>query len=261
MKIKRSSFVTSAVKIEQYPDTELSEIAFVGRSNVGKSSLINMLLNRNGLAKTSSTPGKTRLVNFFDIDGKFTLVDLPGYGYAKVSKSQKGEWKTIIDTYLSNRKNLIEVVLLVDSRHEPTDDDKEMYNWIKMYGYNGIVIATKADKLSKTKLEKSVRSISKSLGMDSRGFIIPVSSETRFGKYDVWDAFNELFKVNNYDVYFERQDNKNVVENDLICNDDVQKVEKPLNKKNRRRNDPEYKQKMKLKKQKEARKNRKKVKK
>ena len=126
MKIKNSQFVISAVAMTQYPDDALPEFAFAGRSNVGKSSLINMLLNRRGLAKTSSTPGKTQLVNFYDIDGLFRLVDLPGYGFAKVSKEKKANWGNIIDTYLNNRATLIEVFQLVDIRHKPSKEDKEM---------------------------------------------------------------------------------------------------------------------------------------
>ena len=134
----------SAVAKSQYPEDQLPEIAFAGRSNVGKSSLINMLLNRRGLAKTSSTPGKTQLVNFYDIDGLFRFVDLPGYGFAKVSKTQKANWGKIIDTYLNTRENLLEVFQLVDIRHKPSGEDKQMYDWIKASGFSGIVIGTKA---------------------------------------------------------------------------------------------------------------------
>ncbi len=205
MKIKQSSFVTSAVWKDQYPEEPLPEIAFAGRSNVGKSSMINMLINRRGLAKTSSTPGKTQLVNFYDVDGLFRLVDLPGYGYARVSKSKKSEWGKIIDTYLSSRENLMEVLLLVDCRHKPTEDDKEMYQWIKAYGYNGIVVATKSDKLSQSQLAKQVKLIRETLEMTPESVLIPISSEKRGGKYKVWDMFNQLFEVNGYDVHFDRQ--------------------------------------------------------
>lgn len=205
MKIKKSEFVTSAVTKDQYPESELPEIAVVGRSNVGKSSLINMLLNRKNLARTSSTPGKTQLINFFDIDGKFTLVDLPGYGYARVSKEQKKTWGTIIETYLKTRKNLLEVILLVDLRHKPTAEDVQMYEWIKNFGFNGIVVGTKHDKIKKSQLQKHVKIIRETLGMEKDAVLAMTSTLNRKGKYDVWDIFNELFEVNGYDVHFEKQ--------------------------------------------------------
>ncbi|HSN65938.1 MAG TPA: ribosome biogenesis GTP-binding protein YihA/YsxC, partial [Fusibacter sp.] len=166
MKIKNSQFVISAVARSQYPDDALPEFAFAGRSNVGKSSLINMLLNRRGLAKTSGTPGKTQLVNFYDIDGLFRLVDLPGYGFAKVSKEKKANWGNIIDTYLNNRETLIEVFQLVDIRHKPSNEDKEMYTWIKGCGFNGIVLATKSDKLTKNQVSQQIKMIRDELKMD-----------------------------------------------------------------------------------------------
>lgn len=208
MKIKKSQFVTSAVTKDQYPESDLPEIAVVGRSNVGKSSLINMLLNRKNLARTSSTPGKTQLINFFDIDGKFTLVDLPGYGYARVSKAQKKTWGTIIETYLKTRKNLLEVILLVDLRHKPTAEDIEMYRWITSYGFNGIVVGTKHDKIKKSQLQKHIKIIRDALGMDEHAVLAMTSTMNRYGKYDVWDIFNELFEVNGHEVYFERQQAK-----------------------------------------------------
>ncbi len=205
MKIKKSEFVTSAVTKDQYPESELPEIAMVGRSNVGKSSLINMLLNRKNLARTSSTPGKTQLINFFDIDGKFTLVDLPGYGYARVSKEQKKTWGKIIETYLKTRTNLLEVFLLVDLRHKPTQEDIEMYQWIKSYGFNGIVIGTKHDKIKKSQLQKHIKIVRDTLGMESEAVLVPTSTMNRHGKYDVWEVFNELFEVNGHDAHFEKQ--------------------------------------------------------
>jgi len=222
MKIKKSSFVTSAVWKEQYPEEPLPEIAFAGRSNVGKSSLINMLINRKGLAKTSSTPGKTQLVNFYDIDEKFRMVDLPGYGYARVSKSVKNEWGKIIDTYLSSRENLMEVLLLVDCRHKPTENDKEMYQWIKAYGYNGIVVATKSDKMSQSQLAKQLKMIRKELEMTPEAVLMSVSSDKRIGKYQIWDMFNELFEVNGYEVSFERQE--------MVCQDKVKEVNNEVEK-------------------------------
>lgn len=205
MKIKNSSFVISAVAKSQYPEDQLPEIAFAGRSNVGKSSLINMLLNRRGLAKTSSTPGKTQLVNFYDIDGLFRFVDLPGYGFAKVSKTQKANWGKIIDTYLNTRENLLEVFQLVDIRHKPSCEDKQMYDWIKASGFSGIVIATKADKLGKQQIAKQIKLIRTELNMDKDAILIPVSASERSGKYDVWDLINGIFEVNELNIHLERQ--------------------------------------------------------
>ena len=205
MKIKDSRFVISAVKVEQYPDDELPEIAFAGRSNVGKSSLINMLLNRKGLAKTSSTPGKTQLVNFYDIDGLFRFVDLPGYGFAKVSKAQKASWGKTIETYLTKRENLLEVFQLLDIRHKPTADDIQMYQWIRTFGYRGILIVTKSDKLSKNQIAQQIKMIREEMQAGPDGIIIPVSSSERIGKYNVWDLVNSLFEEKGLEIYLERQ--------------------------------------------------------
>ncbi|MBM7562190.1 ribosome biogenesis GTP-binding protein YihA/YsxC [Fusibacter tunisiensis] len=205
MKIKNSSFVISAVSKKQYPEDALPELAFAGRSNVGKSSLINMLLNRRGLAKTSSTPGKTQLVNFYDIDGLFRFVDLPGYGFAKVSKTQKASWGKIIETYLQSRENLLEVFQLVDIRHKPSGEDKQMYDWIRNSGFSGIVIATKADKLGKQQIAKQMKVIRNELQMTPEAVIIPVSASDRSGKYQVWDLINQIFEVNAFDIHLERQ--------------------------------------------------------
>ena len=163
MIIKTSEFITSAVKRNQYPVDVRPEVAFVGRSNVGKSSIINALTNRRKLAKVSQTPGKTRLINFFLINEELYLVDLPGYGYAKVSKSEKESWGKTIETYLLEREQLKKVVLLVDSRHKPTADDIMMHEWIKHFGYKVIVIATKSDKLSNNEIGKSKKIIKETL--------------------------------------------------------------------------------------------------
>ena len=205
MKIKNSQFVISAVAKSQYPEDQLPEFAFAGRSNVGKSSLINMLLNRKGLAKTSSTPGKTQLVNFYDIDGLFRFVDLPGYGFAKVSKAQKEGWGNIIDTYLNTRQNLLEVFQLVDIRHSPTREDKDMYAWIKSAGFNGIVVATKSDKLNRNQAAQQIKLIRKELGMEKDDVIIQVSSQNRDGKYEFWDTINALFEANDIDIRMIKQ--------------------------------------------------------
>ncbi len=188
IKIKNSDFVISAVKKEQYPITGLPEIAFVGRSNVGKSSIINALTNRKKLAKVSQTPGKTRLINFFIINGdEFYLVDLPGYGYAKVSKTEKASWGKTIETYLNGRQELKRVVLLVDSRHKPTADDIQMHEWIKFYGYDEVVIATKSDKLSNNELRKSEKVIRETLNLGKEDKLYFFSSLNKKGKDELVD--------------------------------------------------------------------------
>lgn len=187
MIIKTSDFEISAVKREQYPTDDKPEIAFVGRSNVGKSSIINALTNRKKLAKVSQTPGKTRLINFFLINGEFHLVDLPGYGYAKVSKKEQESWGKTIETYLIDRAPLKRVVLLVDSRHKPTSDDILMYEWIKHYGYNIVVVATKSDKISNNDLFKSKKTITDTLKLTDNDEFYFFSSLNKKGKDELID--------------------------------------------------------------------------
>ncbi len=192
MIIKKAEFIGSAVDPKQYPDTSLPEIAFAGRSNVGKSSLINLLMNRKNLAKVSSTPGKTRTVNFFDINGSFRIVDLPGYGYAKLSKAETERWGKMMESYLSCRENLIKVFQLVDIRHEPTAQDVQMYEWLKYYGLSGVVIATKSDKVSRNEMNRNRGVISRKLGLEAGDRIIPVSALKRSGTDDVLDLIEQL---------------------------------------------------------------------
>ena len=190
MIIKQSEFIISAVKREQYPADGRVEIAFVGRSNVGKSSIINALTNRKKLAKVSQTPGKTRLINFFLINNDFHLVDLPGYGYAKVSKKEQATWGKTIETYLTGREELKRVVLLVDSRHKPTADDITMHEWIKHYGYDVIVVATKSDKLSNNELRKSEKIIRDTLKLEKDHKLYYFSSLNKKGRDEL---VNNLF--------------------------------------------------------------------
>ncbi|MFR1710439.1 MAG: ribosome biogenesis GTP-binding protein YihA/YsxC [Clostridium sp.] len=191
MEIKQAEFKTSAVKPTQYPDDGRCEIAFVGRSNVGKSSLINTLTNRRKLVKVSGTPGKTRLINFFTINNKLYFVDLPGYGYAKVSKSEKATWGKMMEQYLVNRPELKKVALLVDCRHKPTGDDVMMYDWIKHYGYEVIVVATKKDKLTKNELQRSSKVIRETLNLSKEDKILFFSSLKKEGKEELLE---EIFK-------------------------------------------------------------------
>ncbi|GFN36526.1 putative GTP-binding protein EngB [Tepidimicrobium xylanilyticum] len=181
-----------AVNVKQYPDDRLPEIALVGRSNVGKSSFINSLLNRKNLAKTSSKPGKTRTINFYNIDGRLRLVDLPGYGFAQVSKKEKERWGYIIEEYLNTRRNLVEVIQLVDIRHEPTEQDLMMYNWIRTFGFAGIVIATKADKISKGKYQKNIKIIKDKLQIEDLNLILPYSSSNYINRDKIWSLIQNI---------------------------------------------------------------------
>ena len=181
MIIKSAEFITSAARPKQYPPEGPSEIAFAGRSNVGKSSLINALLGRRKLVKVSSTPGKTRTINFFNINDAFRIVDLPGYGFAKVSKGESDDWGRMMEEYLSGRKTLLRVVQLVDIRHAPTAQDRQMYDYLRYYGLSGTVAATKADKLSKNEAARSLRVIAKELELTEADTLIPVSSQNGQG--------------------------------------------------------------------------------
>ena len=182
MKIKSVNLDQVAGFSSQFPNDNFEEIAFAGRSNVGKSSFINSFLDKKNLAKTSSKPGKTKTINFYKINDKFRLVDLPGYGYAKVSKKEKEKWNNLIHQYLYQRENLKEVFLLVDIRHTPTKQDKEMYEWIIDSGFTGFVIATKYDKIPKTHLKKHIKEIMKTLNIDDEGLIFAYSSITSHNK-------------------------------------------------------------------------------
>lgn len=191
MKIKDIELEQVAGFKSQWPNDDLAEIAFVGRSNVGKSSFINSFSNRRAIAKTSSKPGKTRTINFYRVNNAFRLVDLPGYGYAKVSKAEKAKWDKLINEYLHERENLKEVFLLVDIRHEPTYLDKQMYDWILESGYMGFVIATKFDKIKKGQVQKHLKQVQKTLGIEDEGLIFAYSSETKHNK----DVLEEQVEV------------------------------------------------------------------
>lgn len=188
MIIKKCEFLGSAVFKNQYPNLDLPEIAFSGRSNVGKSSLINSLLSRKKLVKVSASPGKTRLINFFLVNEQYILVDLPGYGYAAVSKSEKQSWGKMIEDYLIKRENLKNVVLLVDIRHEPTADDKLMYEFLKHYRRSVIIVATKLDKIARSSVNKNLNLIKQKLSIDKNDILIPYSSETHVGREKLWEV-------------------------------------------------------------------------
>ena len=192
VKINKAELEKVAVLEKQYPVANLPEFAFAGRSNVGKSSFINAMLNRKNLARTSSTPGKTRTINFYKVNDDLRLVDLPGYGYAKVAKKEKEKWAGIINRYLETRENLLETILLVDIRHEPTDLDKQMYDYILHSGFSGIVIATKKDKIKKSQIDKHISVIAKKLGVEHRENIIPFSSSEKDEVKDMWFIFEDM---------------------------------------------------------------------
>lgn len=183
----KSEFITSAVTQEQYPDIGLPEIAFSGRSNVGKSSIMNSLMNRRNLVKVSSKPGKTRLINFFLVNNDVVLVDLPGYGYAAVSQESKRKWGQMIETYLVNREVLKNVVLLVDIRHNPNEDDKMMYHFLKHYRGKVVVVATKSDKISKTAAVGRLEEIKETLELDETDILVTYSSLNHDGRDELWD--------------------------------------------------------------------------
>jgi GTP-binding protein len=189
--IKSAKFVKSAAKSSQYPPAVLPEIAFAGRSNVGKSSLINILVNRKHLVKTSSTPGRTQLINFFVINETFSFVDLPGYGYARVPKSVKKNWGPMIDTYFSTRETLKGVVFIMDIRRMPDQKELNLIDWFNYFNIYSILILTKADKLSKTKQINQHLSIAKALSVDKKELIL-FSAKSRQGKNAVWHAIEKL---------------------------------------------------------------------
>jgi len=174
------------------PVNDKPEIAFAGKSNVGKSSLINALVNRKALARTSSQPGKTQTINFYNINDQLYFVDLPGYGYAKVSASIKEKWGAMIEKYLKTSRQLKAVFLLVDIRHEPNDNDKLMYEWILAHGFEPIIIATKLDKISRNQKDKQIRLIREGLKADSSARIIPFSATTKQGRDEIWDCIENL---------------------------------------------------------------------
>ena len=192
MNIHNVSLTVSAVSPKQYPTENIPEVAFAGRSNVGKSSFINKVLNRKSLARTSSKPGKTATINFFNIDKTLNFVDLPGYGFARVSKEEKKKWGDMIETYLNSRTTLSQVILLVDSRHAPTADDLVMLNFIRAVCERVVVVASKIDKLKKSQLDDSLRRIINDLKLCGDDIIIPFSAVTGEGTDMFWDYINTI---------------------------------------------------------------------
>lgn len=185
--IQKAEIIISAVREEQYPETGLPEVAIAGRSNVGKSSLINTLLNRKKLARTSSKPGRTRTINFFNIEDELLFVDVPGYGYAKVSKSELEKWSHMMEHYFSTREVLEKAILIVDLRHKPTQQDVQMYEYFKFLEIPVIVVATKADKVKRGVRNRHLNQVFNTLDIREGDPVIPFSSETGEGKDGVWN--------------------------------------------------------------------------
>lgn len=178
--------VTSAI-----PQTELPEVAFAGKSNVGKSSLINALMNRKSYARTSSQPGKTQTINYYNINDAMFLVDLPGYGYANANQQVKAKWGKMVEKYLKVSKQLRQVFLLIDIRHDPSANDKMMYDWIVANGYHPVIIATKLDKLKRSQIPKHVKAVRTGLGLEKDDILIPVSSQTKQGIQELWETIEQ----------------------------------------------------------------------
>ena len=194
MIIREAELEAIAVKASQYPEDTMAEIAFAGRSNVGKSSLLNLLTGRKSLARVSGSPGKTRTINFYKINGDFRIVDLPGYGYAKVSKQMSREWGPMMEEYLQKRQGLKKVVQLVDIRHAPSAQDIQMYQYLRHYGLDGIVVATKADKVSHNEAQKCISVIRKALDLSADDKVIPASALKRTGHDKLLEEMDKLLE-------------------------------------------------------------------
>ncbi len=190
MNVNNVSLETVCGITSTLPENTLPEFAFAGKSNVGKSSLINALINRKSLARTSSQPGKTQTINFYNVEDALYFVDLPGYGYAKVSQAIKEKWGKMIERYLQKSKQLKLVFLLIDIRHEPSANDKNMYEWIEYNGFEPIIIATKLDKINRSQVQKQLKMIRTGLGLKKETILIPFSSETKQGKEEVWNIID-----------------------------------------------------------------------
>ena len=200
MKIKNVELSIVCGITSKLPETDRVEFAFAGKSNVGKSSLINALMNRKALARTSATPGKTQTINFYNINDIMYLVDLPGYGYAKVSEKEKEQWGKLIERYLNTSKQLKAVFLLIDIRHEPSANDRMMYEWILAQGYEPIIIATKLDKLKRSQVQKHVKMVKEGLGVLPGTIIIPFSAETKQGREEIWELIETSFLTKESEV-------------------------------------------------------------
>lgn len=201
MVVNNVSLAAVGVKMSQYPQDGKVEIAFAGKSNVGKSTLINAILGRKALARTSSQPGKTRTINFYSVEDTFYIVDLPGYGYAKAPKTEIEKWGKMIEEYLNKRRSLAAIVLLVDIRHEPNKNDIMMYEWLKHYQYDIIVVATKLDKLKKSQVKKQLDIVRKGLGLRQQDKLIPFSGEKKIGVEELWGVLDHFIQPPKEDIH------------------------------------------------------------
>lgn len=192
MKIKNVALETVCGVTSKLQENKFPEVAFAGKSNVGKSSLINALMQRKALARTSAQPGKTQTINFYNVNDEIYFVDLPGYGYAKVSQTEKEKWGKMIEKYLHTSKQLKAVFLLIDIRHEPSANDVNMYEWMKYQGFAPIVIATKADKINRSQLPKQLKVVRTGLKMDKDGILIPFSAETKAGRDEIYEIIDKI---------------------------------------------------------------------
>jgi GTP-binding protein len=195
MIIKSVDLETVCGVTSRMPENTLPEIAFAGKSNVGKSSLINALMNRKSYARISATPGKTQTINFYNINREFYLVDLPGYGYAKVSEQEKQKWGQMVERYLHGSKQLRAVFLLIDIRHDPSANDKMMYDWIVAQGYYPVIIATKLDKIKRSQKDKQLKAVRQGLGLPGGATVIPFSSVTKQGRDEVWELAEKEYLI------------------------------------------------------------------
>lgn len=195
MIIKSVDLETVCGVTSRMPENTLPEIAFAGKSNVGKSSLINALMNRKSYARISATPGKTQTINFYNINREFYLVDLPGYGYAKVSEQEKQKWGQMVERYLHGSKQLRAVFLLIDIRHDPSANDKMMYDWIVAQGYHPVIIATKLDKIKRSQKDKQLKAVRQGLGLPGGATVIPFSSVTKQGRDEIWELAEKEYLI------------------------------------------------------------------
>lgn len=194
MVIKNVNLETVCGITSTLPDNQLPEVAFAGKSNVGKSTLINALMNRKSLARTSSQPGKTQTINFYNINEEIYLVDLPGYGYAKASEREREQWGIMIENYLNTSEKLRAVFLLIDIRHKPSANDKQMFEWMEYVGYDPIIIATKLDKIKRSQIDKQIKLLREGLGATKETIIVPFSSLSKQGRETIWDFMDQVIE-------------------------------------------------------------------